>query len=94
VTTELDDGLVGDDELSALALAADPDLVVADDAVSLWDVMGQDRGLLPDWYMPPVSAGSRHHPRWRRRIALLIIGAFLVIDAYGLCATYGYLVVA
>jgi hypothetical protein len=87
--------MVSDEELTALALAASPDAVVADDAVNLWDLVGQDQGaLLPGWYMPPVSAGRRNHPRWRRRVALAIICAFLVIDAYGLCATYGYLVVA
>jgi hypothetical protein len=94
MATEVNDEFVSDEELSALALAADPDGVVADDAVNLWDVVGQDRGPLPDWYMPPVSAGPRTHPRWRRRIALLIICAFLTVDAYGLCVTYGYLVVA
>ncbi len=93
--TEFDDGeAVTDEELTALALAGDPDTVVADDAVSLWDLAGQDPGLLPDWYMPAISAGPRTHPRWRRRVALVIIGAFLAVDAYGLCSTYGYLVVA
>jgi len=88
------DDVVDDDELGALALAADPDTVVAEDAVSVWDLLGQDRWPLPDWYMPPVSAGRRRHPRWRRRVAMAIICAFLVVDAYGLCSTYGYLVVA
>jgi hypothetical protein len=94
VRTELRDDLVSDEELSALALAASPDTVVDDDAVSLWDLVGHDQSLLPDWYMPPVSAGPRNHPRWRRRVALMIICAFLAVDACGLCATYGYLVVA
>jgi hypothetical protein len=95
VGTDFSDGAtVSDDELSALALAADPDIVVADDAVSLWDLAGREGGLLPDWYMPAVSAGPRIHPRWRRRVATVIICAFLVVDAYGLCSTYGYLVVA
>jgi hypothetical protein len=94
VTTDLSDEMVSDEELSVLALAADPDTVVGDDAQSLWVVLGQDQGPLPDWYMPPISAGRRIHPRWRRRVALLIICAFLAVDAYGLCSTYGYLVVA
>jgi hypothetical protein len=85
---------VSDDELAALALAADPDTVVGDDAVSLWDLPAVDAGLLPDWYMPPVSPGRRTHPRWRRRIAMVIICAFITVDAYGLCSTYGWLVVA
>jgi hypothetical protein len=86
--------VVSDEQLSLLALAADPDTVVPDDSVSLWDLVGQDQRLLPDWYMPPISAGPRKHPRWRRRVALVIICAFLAVDAYGLCSTYGYLVVA
>lgn len=96
--TDVSDDEVGDEELSALALAGDPDTVVGDDAQSLWDLIAQDDGTLPgglpDWYMPPVSAGPRQHPRWRRRVALMIICAFLAVDAYGLCSTYGYLVVA
>jgi hypothetical protein len=88
------DDVVSDEELSALALAAGRDVDVADDAVCLWDLLEHDQGLLPDWYMPAVSAGPRRHPRWRRRVALAIICAFLAVDACGLCATYGYLVVA
>jgi hypothetical protein len=95
VRTELTDAEpISDDELAALALAADPDTVVADDAVSLWDLADHDGGLLPDWYMPAVGGGPRNHSRWRRRIALVIVCAFLVVDASGLCSTYGYLVVA
>jgi hypothetical protein len=94
VTTQPSDDVVSDEELAALALAANPDAAVADDAVNLWDLVGQDEGLLPDWYMPPVSAGRRNHPRWRRRITLMIICAFLTVNACGLCATYGYLAIA
>jgi len=98
VTVHVSDDAVSDEELSALALAGDPDTVVADGARCLWDIVAQDDGVLPgglpEWYMPPVSAGPRQHPRWRRRVALVIICAFLTVDAYGLCSTYGYLVVA
>ena len=84
-----------DDELTALALAADPDLEVSDDAVSLWDLTASDDdGLLPAWYMPAPMAGSRLLRGWRRRVVLLIIVAFLLIDAYGLCSTYGRVVFA
>ena len=43
-----------DDELSSLALAADPDTDVDDDAVSLWDHLAgsPSQGPLPEWYMP------------------------------------------
>ena len=94
VPTKSSDRPVTDDELAALALAYDPDTVVPDDAVSLWDLTEQDLGPLPAWYMPPVTAGLRSHQLWRRRVAILIICAFIVIDAYGLCSTFGSLVVA
>ena len=85
---------VTDDELAAIALAADPDTTVDKDAVSLWELGDREFGPLPSWYMPPVSTGARIHPRWRRRVAGLIILAFVVVDAYGLCSTYGSLVIA
>lgn len=85
---------ISDDELAALALAADPDTVVGKDAVSLWDSADRQAGPLPGWYMPPASAGARTHPRWRRWVAVVIICAFIAVDAYGLCSTYGPLVFA
>jgi len=94
VARSCNDDLVGDDELAALALAADPETVVGEDAVSLWDLTGEPWRLLPDWYMPPVGTGPRTHSPWRRRIAMVIIAAFVVLDAYGLCSTYGSIVIA
>ena len=86
---------LSDDELSALALAADPDTIVDDDAVCLWDVTGtQGPRLVPEWYMPAPMGGGQL-TGWRRWFAGgnigLIIGAFLVINAFGLCNTYGTL---
>ena len=43
--------------------------------------------LLPDWYMPTPAGGVIRG--WRRAVAVLIIAAFLAITAYGLCNTYG-----
>ena len=60
-----------DDELTALALAADPTEMLDDDAVPFEGE--RSVGLLPDWYMPApqVSAGSRPSSRrrgcWSRR---------------------------
>lgn len=80
---------IDDDELAALALAADPDAEVAADAVSLWDLAGWDRGrLLPSWYMPPPMRGSSA-PLGKRALIALIVASFLLINAYGLCSTYG-----
>ena len=85
-----------DDELTALALAADPDAVADDDAVCMWDVTGTPGvRLVPEWYMPSPMGGGMQLTGWRRLFARfnvgLIIAAFLVINAYGLCNTYGTL---
>lgn len=79
---------VDDDELTALALAADPDTAVDDDAVPLTPEPGT--GLLPGWYMPAPMGGIPLLTGWRRRVGLLIVAAFLLINAYGLCSTYGH----
>jgi hypothetical protein len=51
--------------------------------------------LLPEWYMPGVAgAGTYRLAAWRRLVALGIIAAFLLITAYGLCNTYGDLVLS
>jgi hypothetical protein len=81
-----------DDELSALALAADPDAPLDAGAVPLADALGHEiAGPLPDWYMPAPVGGAPLLRGWRRRVVLLVIAAFLVITAFGLCNTYGQL---
>ena len=90
----VDDGPLTDDELTALALAADPDAPIPADAPTVWDVLAPGAaGLLPSWYMPSTF-GSRRLTGWRRRVAILLVVAFLLIDAYGLCNTYGRVVIA
>ena len=83
------DAGISDDELAALAMAANPDAPVERDAVPLWEHIGYaaDR-YLPEWYMP-APMGGRVLRGWRRRVVVLVIVSFLVIDAYGLCNTYG-----
>lgn len=76
-------------ELTELALA-DPGGAVADDAVPLSVFLGQGPGLLPAWYMP--SPMSRCSPRWRLPVVLVIVAAFLTIEAFGLCSTFGQVV--
>ena len=88
--------VMSDDEFTAIALAADPDMPLDDTAVPLAEYLqldGDDQ-LLPDWYMPAPMQGGRRLRGWRRRVAILVIVAFLVIDAYGLCSTYGSVVFA
>jgi hypothetical protein len=80
---------ITEDELTELALAADPGAPLPDDAVPMHVHLSQFAAQLPMWYMPPVvrSGGGR----WRRPVVLAVVGAFLLIDALGLCNTYGVL---
>jgi hypothetical protein len=96
VDTEVEVGQIGheigDDELTALALAADPDAPLPTDAVPFAPHGEDDDGLLPRWYMPsPAGGGPRRHAPWQRKVAYVLIGAFLAIDAAGLCSTYGWI---
>lgn len=81
-----------DEELAELALAADPDAPLPEDAMPLGTYLTQVPAALPLWYMPPVvRSGGR---RWRTPIVLAVVSAFLLIDALGLCNTYGILSLA
>lgn len=79
---------ISEDTLTELALAADPDAPLPADAVPM-DVHLLQFGALPLWYMPPVARSGSG--KWRRPIVLVVVGAFLLIDALGLCNTYGVL---
>lgn len=80
-----------DEELSELALSADPDTPVAADAVPFWEVTGNKaEGPLPEWYMP-AAAGGRLLTGWRRVPPAFVVASLLVINASGLCITYGKL---
>jgi hypothetical protein len=81
-----------DDELTALALAADPNVALDEDAVA-WSGIGMEPpGLLPNWYMPVPSYQLRG--RLSRAVVITLIAGFLVIDAFGLCITSGFLSLA
>jgi hypothetical protein len=79
-----------DEELTALALAADPDAPLEPDAVAFVDPSA-DFGL-PDWYMP--AARSQPRSRRQRIVRITIAASLLGINAAGLCVTYGQLVIA
>jgi hypothetical protein len=79
-------------ELTELALAADPDAPMQDDAVPLAVYLKEAPGLLPSWYMP--SPMVRNGGRWRVPVVLVIVAAFVIIEAFGLCSTFGQLVPA
>jgi hypothetical protein len=85
---ELLEGLT-EDELTAQALAADPDEPLAPHAQPFRGDDPPDTSPLPSWYMPPVLAG-RSTPG-RRVVALTIVGAAFLINALGFCITYGHL---
>jgi hypothetical protein len=80
-----------DEELTTLALASEPGAPAGSDAVPLAVFLGQTAGPLPDWYMP--SPIARIHARWRLPVVLTIVGAFLLIEALGLCNTFGALAI-
>jgi len=89
------DLVLTDDELTEQALAADPDAGVAEDAIPLSELLGTTEGsgtgdLLPGWYMPAPMGAARLLRGWRRRVVLLIVASFVLINAYGLCSTYGW----
>jgi hypothetical protein len=88
---KLDDPIT-DGELTALALAADPDQPLDSWAVPIATFLAQVPGVLPDWYMPPAMAPCGK--RWRTPVILTIVLAFLMIEAWGLCGTYGQVVLA
>jgi hypothetical protein len=76
-------------ELTALALAADPNAPLGDDAIPLSMHLAQFAGALPGWYMPPAMA--RNGSKWRVPVIGTIVAAFVLIEALGLCNTYGIL---
>jgi hypothetical protein len=83
---------LSDDELAELALSADPGERLAADATPLPGSVPADDGPLPGWYMP----APRRVVRSRRNtaIALTFVIALLIINALGLCITYGILEIA
>jgi hypothetical protein len=86
-----DPAAIGDEELTAEALAAEPDPPIGDGAVPLqWSTDGErgEPGLLPEWYMPGRVARVRG--RARRWLVGGIVVGLLVINGVGLCVTYGF----
>ena len=82
---------ISDEELTALALAADPSTPVAPNAAP-W--VPPRASTLPSSYLPAASVRSRPASPLRTITVLIVIAAFLAITACGFCATYGQLVYA
>jgi hypothetical protein len=79
---------VSDDELAAEAIVADPDPCL-DGAVPFDHAVGRETdGDLPAWYMPAPMTGARLGG-WRRSVILTFVASLLVIEAAGLCTTFG-----
>jgi len=83
-------------ELCALALAAEADRPPAHDAVPMGDYLAargedvDDPGLLPSWYMPAPMTRTR--PGWLTPVVVTIVATLLLIEAAGLCSTFGQIV--
>lgn len=88
---------LSDDELTAMALAADPDTPVAPGAVPFRSTLpaGVPTGFptgLPESYLPAASRATRPGGPVRTVVVAVIVAAFLIITAAGFCVTYGQLV--
>lgn len=88
-TFESDEMAISDEELTALAMAADPDAALDDDAVPLSSLLMEYPELLPSWYMP-APGGFTRSPR-RRAVVVVIIVALVAVNALGMCVTSGHL---
>jgi len=84
--------MISDEELTRLALAAVPNVLPAD-AIPIHEVLGASgESTLPEWYMPPVMRGLPRLHGWRRGLVFTFIAALIVIEAFGLCSTYGQII--
>ena len=86
VDTDISDLDITDEELAELALAADPDAPLDEDAVPFHS-MQADTALLPQWYMP-VDA-SRVRSDWHGIVAIGIAVGLVLCNAFAICVTNG-----
>ena len=84
--------MISDEELTELALAAEPNALAAD-ARPIHEVLGTSgESTLPAWYMPPVMRGLPRLRGWRRGLVFAFIASLVMIEAFGLCSTYGQII--
>ncbi|MGD0054250.1 MAG: hypothetical protein ABSC34_02280 [Acidimicrobiales bacterium] len=83
---------ISDDELTALALAADPGAPINLDAVPWRGGPDRTESPLPEWYMPSAMAVGRG--RATKIVIISIVVGILVINAFGLCITSGFISLA
>lgn len=81
-----------DEELTGFAMAADYGAPIDDDAVPWNWGFGFERSLLPDWYMPrPIATGCG---KGTKVVVGTLVAGLLIIGAFGLCITSGFLSLA
>jgi hypothetical protein len=95
-TNHLDDSIsddpISDDELTALALAADPTAILDPNAHPWTGYEDSGPAAMPTWYMPrPTAVAAR--PLTRALVIALVLG-FLTLEALGLCVTSGFVSLA
>jgi hypothetical protein len=88
VDTEFRDLDISDEELTALAMAADQDVSPDLDAVPMRSLDAEGAPLLPEWYMPATS--NRARSDWRAAVAIAIAVGLVLINAFAICVTYGF----
>jgi hypothetical protein len=81
-----------DEELTELAMSADPNAPIDADAVPWQFGFGFERNLLPDWYMPRPMGRRRN--KGTTAVVLSVVAGLVVICAFGLCVTSGFLQLA
>lgn len=79
---------ITDDELTELALAAEPHDPMADDAVPFRPLEAEGQPLLPEWYMPASTGRARRD--WRSRVAISMAIGLMLISSCGFCITNGF----
>ncbi len=84
---DINDLDITDEELAELALAADPNSPVDEDAVPFNSLHAEGSALLPAWYMP-VDA-PRVRSDWRGFVALGIAVGLVLCNAFAICVTNG-----
>jgi len=78
---------IDDDELAAMALAADPEVELDADAVPFLPDPTDGDALLPAWYMPAPRSFRRTPGRTVAAVSFVV--ALVALNAAGLCVTYG-----
>jgi len=78
-----------DEELTAIALAADPASPIDPSVEPYHFGRGFASSALPHWYMPsPIAAGRG---RGTKAVIVVVVVGMMIIGAFGLCITSGFL---